>query len=151
MNRSRIHPVVSRCKNSLHVPEGTVYCSHPRIAAAMSEVHHWCHQCGNYRCGVTTAGEPGVCSNFPHQDPRLRGTAALHDRSYWLLWRHWNISTNTSMDRNSTCITTTTPWTGSLVSRTCDDRQHTESSVSKIQFYIWTSLRGEAHQWRCTL
>jgi hypothetical protein len=46
-----------------------MYCSHPRISAVMWEVHRWYYQCGNYRCVVTTAGEPGVCSNFLDLDP----------------------------------------------------------------------------------
>jgi hypothetical protein len=34
-------------------------------------------------------------------------------RGYWLQWRRWNTSTNTSMDKISTCAPTTPHWPGS--------------------------------------
>jgi hypothetical protein len=35
MKRIKIYPVVSRSKSHLQVPEGDMYCSHPRISAVM--------------------------------------------------------------------------------------------------------------------
>jgi hypothetical protein len=39
----------------------------------------------------------------------IRWSTLSPSDSYWLLWRHWSTSTNSSMDRNYICMLTTLP------------------------------------------
>jgi hypothetical protein len=90
----------------------------------------------------------------------LRGITAWLNVNYWLLLRHWNNFTYTSMNNSSTSTPTTPSWTGYLDSRTWKGRQpagfsnsictgpHPHCQGQKHTNADATSEAGQCPQWK---
>jgi hypothetical protein len=81
-----------------------------------------------------STGGWGACSRLLQQDLIRGWEELLHDLtgdSGHYKYTRLLTSTNISVDKNSTCTTTTLSWSGPLVLRTWKYRQSTGSNVSK--------------------